>query len=223
LIQNEMELSNPREGKIADISKIARLSGAVSGVMTGHASGVGAAYGAAQAAIGNNFEVTLNNHWQGAWQALRTRGNMGLGAVGVGAVGVGAVATLSGPALFVGSAVALSYALHKISEDVEGGESAEQSQGNRPQNLAPEGSGRSGAFNKAKEASGIPKTQQPDEVLPNIDRRGKSQPGRRYIFNKGKPNETVIRDDAGGHNFGPSDPQNRGPHFNDPKGNHYDY
>ncbi|MEO5970223.1 MAG: hypothetical protein ABIQ95_09875, partial [Bdellovibrionia bacterium] len=111
----EHEAKDIWDSKVADISKIARLTGAVSGVMTGHASGVGAANGAAQTAIGNNFEVTLNNHWQGAWQALRARGNMGLGAVGVGAA-----ATLSGPALFVGSAVALGYALHKITNDSDG-------------------------------------------------------------------------------------------------------
>lgn len=32
-----------------------------------------------------------------------------------------------------------------------------------------------------------------------------------------------IRDDAKGHDYGKNDPQNRGPHFNDEKGNHYDY
>lgn len=35
--------------------------------------------------------------------------------------------------------------------------------------------------------------------------------------------KVIIRDDAKGHFFGDSDPQNRGPHFNDPKGGHYDY
>jgi filamentous hemagglutinin len=33
----------------------------------------------------------------------------------------------------------------------------------------------------------------------------------------------TIRDDVGGHNYGPADIQNRGPHFNDESGNHYDY
>lgn len=32
-----------------------------------------------------------------------------------------------------------------------------------------------------------------------------------------------IRDDAGGHNFGIGDPQNRGPHFNNEAGDHFDY
>jgi hypothetical protein len=35
--------------------------------------------------------------------------------------------------------------------------------------------------------------------------------------------EVRDRDDAAGHNYGPGDPQDRGPHFNDPAGNHYDY
>lgn len=36
-------------------------------------------------------------------------------------------------------------------------------------------------------------------------------------------NGVEIRDDAKGHEF-PDDPtQNRGPHFNDPCGNHFDY
>ncbi|WP_371128542.1 HNH/endonuclease VII fold putative polymorphic toxin [Pseudomonas sp. NFACC13-1] len=32
-----------------------------------------------------------------------------------------------------------------------------------------------------------------------------------------------VRDDAGGHDFGVGNPQNRGSHFNDEIGNHYDY
>ncbi|WP_408011879.1 HNH/endonuclease VII fold putative polymorphic toxin [Rosenbergiella nectarea] len=32
-----------------------------------------------------------------------------------------------------------------------------------------------------------------------------------------------MRDDAGGHFFADDPSQNRGPHFNDEKGNHYDY
>jgi filamentous hemagglutinin len=47
------------------------------------------------------------------------------------------------------------------------------------------------------------------------------QAGRAYEFDQrdpgGKVNTTVLRDDAGGHDFGPGDPQNRGPHFNDQK------
>jgi hypothetical protein len=53
------------------------------------------------------------------------------------------------------------------------------------------------------------------------------QPGRAYEFDVPKPGggtETkTIRDDTEGHVY-PDDPtQNRGPHFNDEAGNHYDY
>ncbi|MBN6076112.1 hypothetical protein HYE59_00790, partial [Aggregatibacter actinomycetemcomitans] len=101
------------------------------------------------------------------------------------------------------------------------------SQGNRPPNLSPVGAGRRGAFNEAKRRSGVPTSQQPDRVLPNVDKRGNPQPGRIYEFDVpeiGGGKRTVqIRDDAGGHIY-PDDPtQNRGPHFNDMEGNHYDY
>ncbi|MEH0887030.1 hemagglutinin repeat-containing protein [Enterobacter sp. UNJFSC 003] len=99
--------------------------------------------------------------------------------------------------------------------------------GNRPVNMSPEGAGRNGAFREAKRESGIPVTQQPDRVTPNYDRRGNLQPGITYEFDVRNPNGTVstikIRDDAAGHFFGANDSQNRGSHFNDDKGNHYDY
>ncbi|MEO5731921.1 MAG: RHS repeat-associated core domain-containing protein, partial [Byssovorax sp.] len=99
--------------------------------------------------------------------------------------------------------------------------------GTAPPNMSPPGAGRQGAFNEAKRRSGIPTSQQPSAVRPNTDRRGAPQPGRQYDFNVATPGggtKTVtIRDDAGGHDFGPGDPQNRGPHFNDEEGNHYDY
>ncbi len=98
---------------------------------------------------------------------------------------------------------------------------------NCPANLSPNGAKRSGAFNEAKRQSGIPTSQQPSRVLPNTDKRGNPQPGRIYEYEvptKGGGTDTItIRDDAGGHDFGPGDPQNRGPHFNDAAGNHYDY
>jgi len=98
---------------------------------------------------------------------------------------------------------------------------------NRPANLSPEGAGRNGAFREAKRESGIPVTQHPDRVTPNYDRRGNLQPGVTYEFDLRNSNGTVstlkIRDDAAGHFFGVNDSQNRGPHFNDDKGNHYDY
>jgi filamentous hemagglutinin len=97
----------------------------------------------------------------------------------------------------------------------------------RPPSLSPPGAGRRGAFHAAKRKSGIPVSQQPDRVVPNVDRRGNVQPGKVYEFEVPAPGggkRTVrIRDDAAGHDFGPGDPQNRGPHFNDEAGNHYDY
>ncbi|MEM6134110.1 hemagglutinin repeat-containing protein [Pantoea sp. 3.5.1] len=100
-------------------------------------------------------------------------------------------------------------------------------EGDKPANLSPEGAGRSGAFNEAKRQSGIPVSQSPNKVSPNIDKRGNPQPGYIYEFIVQKPGggtqKVCIRDDAGGHFFGVDDPQNRGSHFNDPAGNHYDY
>jgi hypothetical protein len=96
-----------------------------------------------------------------------------------------------------------------------------------PKNLSPPGAGRQGAFNEAKRQSGIPTSQQPSNVTANKDRRGNVQPGRTYEFEVPSPGggtKTVtIRDDAGGHDFGAGNPQNRGQHFNDEAGGHYDY
>lgn len=90
--------------------------------------------------------------------------------------------------------------------------------GQPPENFSPEGAGRSGAFGEAKRASGIPGSQNPMNVTPAVDKRGKLIPGRDYDFGNGK----VIREHYE-HIF-PDDPtQNRGPHFNDIFGNHYDY
>ena len=98
---------------------------------------------------------------------------------------------------------------------------------NRPPNLSPEGAGRRGAFREAKRQAGVPTSQQPSRVLPNVDRRGNPQLGKIYEFDvpaSGGGTRTIrIRDDAGGHNFGPGNPQNRGSHFNDPAGGHFDY
>jgi RHS repeat-associated protein len=107
------------------------------------------------------------------------------------------------------------------------GSPAAGSIGSPPPNLSPVGAGRAGAFNAAKSASGIPTSQQPSAYGPNLDRRGNAQPGRSYEFavpaSGGGTKTVIIRDDSGGHNYGPGSPQNRGPHFNDPAGNHYDY
>jgi hypothetical protein len=93
-----------------------------------------------------------------------------------------------------------------------------------PLNLSPAGAGRNGAFREAKRQNGIPVSRQPSRVTPNLDKRGNPQPGRTYEFDQGPGKDPIrIRDDADGHYYGPGDPQNRGPHFNDPAGNHYDY
>ena len=97
-------------------------------------------------------------------------------------------------------------------------------EGTPPPNMSPEGAGRQGAFNAAKRANDIPTSSQPSAVGPNLDRNGRPQPGRQYTFDNPRGGrDIVIRDDAAGHNYGPNNPQNRGPHFNDPAGNHYDY
>ncbi|MDF7680589.1 hemagglutinin repeat-containing protein [Enterobacteriaceae bacterium ESL0689] len=101
------------------------------------------------------------------------------------------------------------------------------SEGDRPANMAPEGSARAGAFKEAKRKSGIPASQSPSKVYPNVDKRGNPQPGYIYEFDipksGGGTQKVYIRDDASGHFFGEGNSQNRGPHFNDAKGNHYDY
>ncbi len=191
------------KSKMDDVAQIAKLTGAISGVLTGNAQGVNAASSYSDNVVENNCLLAAAPF---LWMAIEAA--------------VPALMETAAATAFVGSAGGIGYAYHKATENV-GSES--DSVGQRPPNMAPEEAGREGAFKAAKKANGIPTTQQPDEVLPNIDRRGKAQPGRKYIFNKGKDNEVIIRDDAGGHNFGPGNPQNRGPHFNDPKGNHYDY
>ncbi len=99
--------------------------------------------------------------------------------------------------------------------------------GARPANFSPPGSGRSGAFNEAKRLNGIPTSQQPLAVRPNLNKKGNPQPGREYDFeipsSDGKMKIINIRDDAGGHNFGIGNPQNRGARFNDMCGRHFDY
>ena len=96
-----------------------------------------------------------------------------------------------------------------------------------PPNLSPPGAGRTGAFKEAKRQSGIPTSQQPSNVGPNLDKRGNVQPGKLYEFEvpaSGGGTKTVkIRDDAGGHDFGPGNAQNRGSHFNNEAGDHFDY
>ncbi|WP_410683695.1 HNH/endonuclease VII fold putative polymorphic toxin [Citrobacter europaeus] len=100
-------------------------------------------------------------------------------------------------------------------------------EGDKPANLSPEGSKRAGAFYEAKRQSGVPVSQNPSRVYQNVDKRGNPQPSYIYEFDVpksgGRTQKVYIRDDVGGHFFGEGDSQNHGPHFNDPKGNHYDY
>lgn len=94
--------------------------------------------------------------------------------------------------------------------------------GDPPPNLSPPGSGRRGALREAKRRNGVPVSMPPSRVGPNIDKRGNVQPGRQYEYDLPGGKTVKIREDSGGHDYGPGDPQNRGPHFNDPEGNHYD-
>lgn len=84
-----------------------------------------------------------------------------------------------------------------------------------PENKSPEGSGRHGAFRQAKRDLGIPVSQQPDSITPNINLQGKVSPGR--VYNYG---DLSIRDDVSGHFF--PDGGHLGPHFNTDIG-HYFY
>jgi RHS repeat-associated protein len=99
--------------------------------------------------------------------------------------------------------------------------------GSRPQSFTPPGAGRSGALNEAKRLNGIPVGQQPTRTIPNTDRAGNPQPGRAYIYevpgSGGGTRQIIIREDARGYFYGPGNTQNRGPHFNDPQGRHFDY
>ena len=99
------------------------------------------------------------------------------------------------------------------------GQGAGNDGGNKPANMSPEGAGRKGAFKEAKRQNGIPVSEQPKKVGPNINKQGKRVPGRQYEYENG----TIIRDDALGHIFPDNPTQNRGPHFNDNSKNHYDY
>ena len=64
------------------------------------------------------------------------------------------------------------------------------------------------AFNASKRDIGVPTSEQPIKVGPNIDKRGNVVPGRLYDFGNGK----YIRDDVVGHIF--KDGGIIGRHFN---------
>ena len=87
----------------------------------------------------------------------------------------------------------------------------------RPTNASPDKAGRNGALNQAKRDYGIPTSQQPERVLPNIDRRGNVVPGRVYDYGNGR----LIRDDVVGHSFPDGGYLPR--HFNGKNGMHYFY
>ena len=143
----------------------------------------------------------------------------GIGAgVGVPTIAVSTTVVVGG----VANAAAGVRGLSQVLLSTGGGGPART--GAPPASMSPEGAKRQGAFNEAKRQNGIPTTQQPKKVGPNLNRDQRPQPGRQYTFSdpKGGP-DIIIRDDAAGHDYGPGDPQNRGPHFNDPAGNHYDY
>jgi RHS repeat-associated protein len=99
----------------------------------------------------------------------------------------------------------------------------------RPPNLTPRGAGRDGALNEALRRNGVPTSQSPSMVGPNVGNDGKEIPGRTYIWiirdssAPGGWRAVRIRDDAAGDFHGPGNYHNRGPHFNDDLGNHYDY
>lgn len=93
--------------------------------------------------------------------------------------------------------------------------------------MTPDGAGRRGANRAAKEDAGIPRSQQPDthRYVPDRTNPGKTVRKDVYTVPKegGGTKEVIIRNDRNGHAY-PDDPtQNRGPHFNPPSGNHYDY
>jgi hypothetical protein len=98
----------------------------------------------------------------------------------------------------------------------------------RPPNMSPEGAGRRGAFRAAKRGAKIPVSAQPIAVLPNIGRDEVTvNPGRVYrfkVYDPGDPDAYVdIREDSAGHIYPDGHSQDRGPHFNTPNGDHYDY
>jgi RHS repeat-associated protein len=173
--------------------------GAVSGGGSGPVSAAEIALGATVAAAG------AWNLVQG-WQALMSTGGGGSSAGGGGSAAGGG----GRPAAGGGRAAA------------GGGRT-----GARPPNLSPPGAGRKGALAAAKRRNGVPSSQAPTRITPNVDKRGVVQPGRVYEFDvaaEGGGVRTVrIREDSAGHDYGPGDPQNRGPHFNDQDDGHYDY
>jgi hypothetical protein len=96
--------------------------------------------------------------------------------------------------------------------------------GLRSPSRSPDGAGRNGAFRQAKRDAGVPVSERPARVGPNLDTAGKRVPGPTYEFPPRRPGDepVVIRDDHGGHVYPDNPTQNRGPHFNWGRF-HYDY
>ncbi len=177
------------------------------------AEGVGSAVsnlGETAAAIGAAIEKTAEDFTEGnSSQKAKIAGKV------VGGIAVSVIATKGlGKLAKLGKARAITKA-------------ASATRGAKPLSMSPVGAGRRGAFREAKRQSGVPVSQQPTRVAPNVDGRGNLQPGRIYEFETSSPGggrrTVTIRDDAAGHGYGPGDVQNRGSHFNDNLGNHYDY
>ena len=105
----------------------------------------------------------------------------------------------------------------------EAGEDDEHTSDDKPENKSPQGASRQGALNEAKRQNRVPTSQSPEKQSPNRDKRGEKQPGREYKYRDVDGNEVTIRDDAVGHQYKDDPSQNRGPHFNDEAGRHYDY
>ena len=146
------------------------------------------------------------------------------GAWGVG-VTIGGAIVATGIAYKAGEAIGTLLGQFDIWLNTKN--DAGEKGGSCPPSLSPAGAGRRGARREALRRNGVPTSQPPSRELPNTDRGGKPQPGRVYEYDvpaAGGGKRTIgFRDDAGGHDYGPGNPQNRGPHFNDGAGNHYDY
>jgi hypothetical protein len=76
---------------------------------------------------------------------------------------------------------------------------------------------------------GIPTSSVPVAVGPNVDAAGRVQPGRVLVYAVPNPHmpggveHVVIRDDSRGHRYRDDPRQNRGPHYNNPGGGHFQY
>ena len=224
-------LSPPAE-PLKDKASVQEAGGFLSGIALGYVPGASLA---AQAAInagliseGTRFARIGRGAGEmvGGFAAVLTGGGGLVAGGGASGTGVGA---LVGVPVLVGSAVLAVGGVANVAVGGRGMMAALMSKGSggKPPNMSPKDAARAGAFNEAKRASGIPTSQQPSGVRPNMDRRGNPQSGRVYVFevlkSGGETRTVLIREDAGGHDYGPEDSQNRGPHFNDEAGNHYDY